>query len=236
MRREKLLTLRTGSTTWRRRHGANERPGRNNSNFPARPSKRITCRGRPLPQGRGRDGDTASGRAFLAGRRSAKRHLGLRSSLHARNPRAGGSEVTITSGCGGGTRIFQSSRPPPHADPAAVSPGSPPHTHTPAHPGRSPSCRGAVYVTAAARRKGPGLRQSSTAPSWKTPAALERRNATPAAEAEPRRRAARRREDPARRPLTCGDSAPDPRRRPGAAEGRRRLDGDGEERPGLAGG
>nr|XP_025742293.1 uncharacterized protein LOC112835023 [Callorhinus ursinus] len=142
---------RTASTTWRRRHGANERPGRNNSNFPARASKRITCLGRPLPQGRGRDGDAASSRAFLAGRRLAKRHLGLRSSPHARKPRAGGSEVTLTSGCGGGTRMFQSSRPPPHADPAAVSP-----PHTPGHPA-SPSCRGAggsrVYVTAAARRR-----------------------------------------------------------------------------------
>ena len=48
--------------------------------------------------------------------------------------------------------MFPSSRPPPHVDPAAASPGSPP---TPAHPA-SLSCRGSgggrVYKTAAMRR------------------------------------------------------------------------------------
>lgn len=181
MRREKLFILRIRSLPWRQRGGTNEQPQSNNSNFPAAASPRITCRGRPIPQDRRRDGDAASGGAFLAVTGLAEPHFGLSSSFHARNPSGsggGGSEVTVTSASSRGTRIFQRVITSPSYSTAGSrrapqpAPRARPATALRLRDGKAtaPAAGGADRGRSArAARDGPGLPEGSSAPCWGPP-------------------------------------------------------------------
>ena len=68
---------------------ANERPQKNNCNFPGPRRDAYHVPG-PLPQARGLDGNAASGGASLAGTRWAERLRGRSSSFRAAEPGEGG--------------------------------------------------------------------------------------------------------------------------------------------------
>lgn len=133
--------------------------------------------------------------------------------------------MTITSGSGRGTRVF-GVFPSPLPVPAGSRPSP---SREPVPPRRR---RGRVYVRAAGsvgRRLGRRGPQGSPA-----------RAGAPKPELRAQGHDARRGPDgrartTTRHPLTCGGWAPGPRRHPRADEGRRRLDGDGEDLRGRAG-
>ena len=121
--------------------------------------------------------------------------------------------------------MFPSSRPPPHVDPAAASPGSPPHPSPPRQP-VLPGRWWGLRLPDGGDEAGAGVPASRTA----APRGVGRPQPPPSTEtlSPPRRPSSDggRCKDAGRRTLTCGGSAPDRRRRWGAAEGKRLSDSD----------